>query len=80
MIEKVQDMSLPGATVQKIIKDALPDGIGVAKDARIAISKAATVFGMFLNSPLDRESKSLRLKKMNKYTHYKLFSHPQHYI
>lgn len=38
-------MNLPGAAVQKIIKDALPDGIGVGKDARIAISKAATVFG-----------------------------------
>lgn len=44
-MEKIQDMNLPSVSVQKIIKYALPDGIGVAKEARIAISKAATVFG-----------------------------------
>lgn len=45
MVEKVQDMNLPSTSILRIIKDALPDGIGVAKDARAAIGKAATVFG-----------------------------------
>lgn len=44
MVEKVQDMNLPGANVLRIIKESLPDGIGIGKDARATISKAATVF------------------------------------
>lgn len=45
MVEKVQDMNLPSAAILKIIKDALPDGISMGKDARAIIVKAATVFG-----------------------------------
>lgn len=49
MIEKVQDLYLPNAVIGRIIKDALPDGISVAKEARSAISSAASVFGKCLS-------------------------------
>lgn len=45
MVERIQDMNLPSASILRIIKEALPDGIGVGKEARTAIAKAASVFG-----------------------------------
>lgn len=50
MVERVEDMQLPNAVVQRIIKEALPDGINVAKDARSEISKAASIFVLYLTS------------------------------
>lgn len=47
MVEKTQDLYLPNAIVGRIIKEALPEGINVGKEARVAISRAATVFGKF---------------------------------
>lgn len=46
MVEKVHDLYLPNAIVARLIKDALPDGINVGKEARVAIARAATVFGI----------------------------------
>lgn len=45
MAEKVQEIYLPNAIVARIIKEALPDGINVSKEARTAITRAASVFG-----------------------------------
>ena len=39
MESKVEDLSLPNAVVQRIIKEAVPPGTIVAKDARLAISR-----------------------------------------
>lgn len=50
MVEKIQDLNLPNASVIRIIKDALPDGIGIGKEARVAIARAASVFGELLGS------------------------------
>lgn len=44
-MEKVHELSLPNTVVARIIKEALPDGISVGKEARAAISRAASVFG-----------------------------------
>lgn len=50
MVERVEDMMLPNAVVQRIIKDALPDGINVAKEARAEISRAASIFVLYLTA------------------------------
>lgn len=50
MVERVEDMQLPNAIVQRIIKEALPEGINVAKDARSEIAKAASIFVLYLTS------------------------------
>ena len=41
MESKVEDLSLPNAVVQRIIKEAVPPGTIVAKDARLAISRVS---------------------------------------
>ncbi|XP_037043250.1 DNA polymerase epsilon subunit 3 [Bradysia coprophila] len=64
MVEKIQDLNLPTAVVTRLIKDALPDGIIIAKEARIAISKAASVFIIYLSSAAINEAKKLKHKTM----------------
>lgn len=47
MVEKIADLNLPNSVVTRLIKDALPDGVNVGKEARIAIAKAASIFSEF---------------------------------
>lgn len=64
MVEKIQDLNLPTTVVTRLIKDALPDGIIISKEARIAISKAASVFIIYLSSAAINEAKKLKHKTM----------------
>ncbi len=64
MVEKIQDLNLPTAVVTRLIKDALPEGINIAKEARIAISKAASVFIIYLSSAAINEAKKVKHKTM----------------
>jgi len=50
MAEKPEDLNLPLAVVSRIIKDSLPENINVSKEARQAISKAASVFVLYATS------------------------------
>lgn len=50
MAERPEDLNLPNAVVTRIIKEALPTGVNVGKDARLAISKAASVFVLYATS------------------------------
>jgi len=50
MAERPEDLNLPNTVITRIIKEALPDGVNVSKDARIAISKAASVFVLYAAS------------------------------
>ncbi|RXG57409.1 DNA polymerase epsilon subunit 3 [Armadillidium vulgare] len=50
MVERPEDLNLPNAVVTRIIKDSLPEGIAVSKEARSAIAKAASVFVLYTTS------------------------------
>merc|ERR1712029_1304116 len=50
MAERPEDLNLPGSIVSRIIKDALPDGTKVSKEAQQAIAKAASVFVLYATS------------------------------
>lgn len=50
MAEKPEDLNLPNAAIVKIVKDSLPPGINIAKDARQAIGKAASIFILYCTS------------------------------
>lgn len=50
MAERPEDLNLPTAVITRIIKDAIPDGVNVSKEARLAISKAASVFVLYATS------------------------------
>lgn len=50
MAERLEDLNLPNSVVTRLIKDALPDGVNIAKEARTAIGRAASVFVLFITS------------------------------
>ena len=50
MAERPEDLNLPGSIVSRIVKDALPDGTKVSKEAQQAIAKAASVFVLYATS------------------------------
>lgn len=50
MVEKPEDFNLPLSVVTRIVRDALPDGVNVSKDARAALAKAASVFVLYTTS------------------------------
>ena len=50
MAERPEDLNLPNAVITRIIKDALPDGVAVSKEARSAMAKAASVFVLYATS------------------------------
>ncbi|XP_039630889.1 DNA polymerase epsilon subunit 3 [Polypterus senegalus] len=50
MAERPEDLNLPNAVVTRIIKEALPEGVNISKEARSAISRAASVFVLYATS------------------------------
>lgn len=47
MVEKIADLYLPNSVVARLIKDAIPEGISIGKEARLAIAKAASIFSKY---------------------------------
>ncbi|CAF1117226.1 unnamed protein product [Brachionus calyciflorus] len=50
MAERPEDLNLPVTVVQRIIKESLPDGVIVSKEARQTICRASSVFVLYLTS------------------------------
>lgn len=50
MAERPEDLNLPNSIVSRIIKESLPEGVNVSKEARSAIAKAASVFVLYATS------------------------------
>ncbi|XP_057290173.1 zinc finger protein 445-like [Hydractinia symbiolongicarpus] len=50
MAEKPEDLNLPTAVIARMIKEVLPEGINISKEARAAISKSASVFVLYATS------------------------------
>ncbi|KFM76350.1 DNA polymerase epsilon subunit 3, partial [Stegodyphus mimosarum] len=47
MTEKVDELALPSAVIMRILKDAIPDGINVSREARAAVARAAAIFVLY---------------------------------
>ena len=47
MASKPEEFSLPMASINRIIKDSLPDGTIVSKEAKLALMKATCVFILY---------------------------------
>lgn len=50
MAEKPEDLNLPNAVISRLVKETLGEGVNIAKEARSAISKAASVFVLYCTS------------------------------
>jgi DNA polymerase epsilon subunit 3 len=42
MAERLEDLNLPNTVITRIIKEALSDGVSIAKEARTAFAKSAS--------------------------------------
>ncbi|MEQ2261274.1 DNA polymerase epsilon subunit 3 [Xenotaenia resolanae] len=65
MAERPEDLNLPNAVITRIIKEALPDGVNVSKEARRAISQAASVFVLYATSCANNFAMKARRKTLN---------------
>lgn len=64
MVERMQELNLPNAVVGRLIKDTLPEGINASKEFRMAISRAASVFVIFLSSAATEEAVNHNVKTL----------------
>ncbi|CAG9829900.1 unnamed protein product [Diabrotica balteata] len=64
MAERLEDLNLPNTTVQKIIKEVLPDSVYIGKDARSALSRAASVFVLYVTSQASNEAQNNNRKML----------------
>ncbi|KAM5145334.1 DNA polymerase epsilon subunit 3 isoform 1-T2 [Mantella aurantiaca] len=65
MAERPEDLNLPNAVVTRIIKEALPEGVNVSKEARSAISRAASVFVLYATSCANNFATKQKRKTLN---------------
>uniref|UniRef100_A0A6V7I8D9 DNA polymerase epsilon subunit 3 n=1 Tax=Bracon brevicornis TaxID=1563983 RepID=A0A6V7I8D9_9HYME len=65
MAEKLEDLNLPNAVVTRIIKEALPDGVTVGKEARVAVAKAASIFILYLTTAANTIAKKNNRKTIS---------------
>ncbi|XP_026568190.1 DNA polymerase epsilon subunit 3 [Pseudonaja textilis] len=65
MAERPEDLNLPNAVITRIIKEALPDGVNVSKEARSAISRAASVFVLYATSCANNFARKGKRKTLN---------------
>ncbi|KAM3825565.1 DNA polymerase epsilon subunit 3 [Vipera latastei] len=65
MAERPEDLNLPNAVVTRIIKEALPEGVNVSKEARSAISRAASVFVLYATSCANNFARKGKRKTLN---------------
>ncbi|XP_059404130.1 DNA polymerase epsilon subunit 3-like [Carassius carassius] len=65
MAERPEDLNLPNAVITRIIKEALPDGVNVSKEARRAISQAASIFVLYATSCANNFALKAKRKTLN---------------
>ena len=65
MAERPEDLNLPNAVITRIIKEALPDRVSTSKEARSAISRAASVFVLYATSCANNFAMKGKCKTLN---------------
>ncbi|KAG2205523.1 hypothetical protein INT47_005897 [Mucor saturninus] len=65
MSSTIEDNELPKANVTRVLKTALPPGTALQKDAKLAVSKAATVFINYLSSVANDVAKGANHKTIS---------------
>lgn len=64
MAEKLEDLNLPQTVVARIVKEALPEGVSISKEARTGLAKAASVFVLYVTSATTNIVKNKKRKAL----------------
>ncbi|KAJ2989327.1 hypothetical protein HDV02_005047 [Globomyces sp. JEL0801] len=65
MTEPIENYELPKSVIDKIIRNALPEGVLVQKEAKMAVSKAATVFINYITAAAQDSISGTSRKSIN---------------
>uniref|UniRef100_A0A287CVN7 DNA polymerase epsilon subunit 3 n=1 Tax=Ictidomys tridecemlineatus TaxID=43179 RepID=A0A287CVN7_ICTTR len=65
MAERPEDLNLPSAVITRIIKEALPEGVNISKEAQSAISCTASVFVLYATSCANNFAMKGKRKTLN---------------
>ncbi|XP_043480233.1 DNA polymerase epsilon subunit 3-like isoform X2 [Leptopilina heterotoma] len=65
MAERIEDLNLPYAVVTRLIKDALPSGVAIGKDAKLAVAKASSIFILYLTTAANTIAKNHNRKTIS---------------
>ncbi|KXJ71846.1 DNA polymerase epsilon subunit 3 [Aedes albopictus] len=50
MVERIEDLNLPNSVVTRLMKEALPCDVKIASESRTALTRATSVFVLYLTS------------------------------
>ncbi|KAI7862132.1 histone-fold-containing protein [Spinellus fusiger] len=64
-MSSIEDNELPKANVARVLKNALPTGTALQKDAKLAVSKASAVFISYLSTVANDIAKSANHKTIS---------------
>ncbi|XP_025837025.1 DNA polymerase epsilon subunit 3 [Agrilus planipennis] len=64
MAEKIEDLNLPTAPIQRIIKEVLPSNINLSKDTKSSLARAASVFILYVTSHASQLAQKSNRKTM----------------
>ncbi|KAI7855193.1 histone-fold-containing protein [Circinella umbellata] len=64
-MSSIEDNELPKANISRVLKNALPPGTALQKEAKLAVSKAATVFINYLSTVANDTAKSANHKTIS---------------
>ncbi|XP_042896365.1 DNA polymerase epsilon subunit 3 [Parasteatoda tepidariorum] len=64
MAQKAEDFNLPLSAISKIVKEAIPEGVQVTDVAKVALSKAASVFILYSTSSANNFSHAANRKRI----------------
>ncbi|EHA98517.1 DNA polymerase epsilon subunit 3 [Heterocephalus glaber] len=65
MAERPEDLNLRNAIITTIIKETLPDGVNISKEARSTISSTASVFVLYATSCANNFAMKGKRKTLN---------------
>uniref|UniRef100_A0A1B6J5U9 DNA polymerase epsilon subunit 3 n=1 Tax=Homalodisca liturata TaxID=320908 RepID=A0A1B6J5U9_9HEMI len=65
MAEKLEDLNLPLSVVARLVKEGLPDGVIVSKEAKTAVARAASVFVLYITSTANTIAMRNKRKTIN---------------
>lgn len=65
MVERIEELNLPNAVVTRLIKEALPEGVNISKEARAAMTRAAAVYVIYLTSTCTKLAHNQNHKTIN---------------
>ncbi|KAG8291218.1 Sequence-specific DNA binding [Homalodisca vitripennis] len=65
MAEKLEDLNLPISVVARLVKEGLPDGVIVSKEAKTAVARAASVFVLYITSTANTIAMRNKRKTIN---------------